>query len=85
MQFLKQTLEGRLFAAYILSVKTCSVLAFGESYCTAVQKQKEDLIMFDVLLHIDLQVTADPVLKGYERSLDTSSQLNCLHHSQQLV
>ncbi|XP_024619899.1 autism susceptibility gene 2 protein-like [Neophocaena asiaeorientalis asiaeorientalis] len=64
-QFLKPPVEERLFAAHILHVKTRSVSAVGESYCRAVQKQKEDLIMLDVLLHINLQ--KDVALKPQER------------------
>ena len=38
--FLKQALEERLFAAFILHVKTSSVSAVGDSYYRAVQKQE---------------------------------------------
>lgn len=63
VQFLKQTLEERLFAAYMLRVKTHSVLAVGESCCRAVQKQG-GLNMSDALLRVTLWVTAVPVPKG---------------------
>ena len=72
MQFLKQTFEEQLFAAYILHVKTHSVLAVGESYCGALQKEGGGLDPVRcAILHINLQVTAVPVSEGCGRQLDT--------------
>lgn len=73
VQFLKQTLEGWLFAAYVVRVKARSVLAVGESYWRAVQKQEGG--RGHVRCPTDLKVTAVPVPKGCGRLLDISSQL----------
>lgn len=79
VQFLKQTLEERLFAAYMLRVKTHSVLAVGESCCRAVQKQGGCTTACYPAGH------NSPCSKGGGRQLNTVFQFYCLHNSPQLM